>query len=215
MRIAFFEEIYGRYSQLDFTHSTDRSLGMAGIESRFAALFGKARHGILDDPKDRSYLHRSLLWRRADVTRSMTKINYPPNKRVFSWSWMAVMGPICFMDVPFCIVDWNTDLRSPFNECEDSSGTPGALRGFARDYSKQTGDQIFFDRDNDATLHGRVQCMILGTQGISSGYLMTHYALLVVATLEGSDIHERVGVAMFERDQKWTDSVYDQWICIM
>jgi len=146
MRIAFFEEIYQKYSELDFTHLTDRSLGMAGIESRFANLFGKARHGILDDIRERSYLRRSLLWRRANLTKEMVKINYPPNRQVLSWSWMAVTGSICFIDIRSGTVDWKPDLGSPF----DDYGTPKALRGDARDFYKQYNDRVFFDRGRES-----------------------------------------------------------------
>lgn len=203
MRIAFFEEIYEKYSQLDFTHYTDRSLGMAGIESRFTRLFGKAQYGILDDPTECSYLRRTLLWRRADLTKVMTKIDYPPNRRVLSWSWMALMGPICFMDIPFGAVNWTPNLGSPFNDCEDSDDTPGALRGDARDFFKQRNDRLFFDRHNDMPPQAQLKCMVLGTQDISSGCLLTHYGLLVATAGEGSDVYERVGVATFERGQDW------------
>jgi hypothetical protein len=203
MRIAFFEEIYEKYSQLEFTHLTDRSLGMAGIESRFAKLFGRAQYGILDHPKERSYLRRSLLWRRADETKAMIKIDYPPNRRVPSWSWMAVMGSISFMDVPFGAVDWTPDLESPFKDREGPCGAPGALGGDARDFSKQDHDLLFFDRDTDVLSYGQTRCLILGTQDIANNHLVKHYGLLVATTGKDNDIYERVGVVILERDQAW------------
>ena len=213
MRIAFFEEIFARYSQLDFTHPTDRPLGMAGIESRFTKIFGQARYGILDDPRERSYLRRSLLWRRADLTKEMTKIDYPLNSRVLSWSWMAVTGSICFMDIPFGAVDWKPDLDSPF----DNHGTPGALRGDARDFDKQETDRVFFDRSPDADwfTYSLLKCVVLGMQNVSNGCLLTHYGLLVAAAETGSDVYERVGVAAFERDQTWMDQQYVERIRVM
>jgi hypothetical protein len=204
MRIAFFEEIYEKYSQLDFTYLTDRSLGMAGIETRFTTLFGRAQHGILDHPKERSYLRRSLLWRRADLTKEMTKIDYPSHRRVLSWSWMAVTGSICFMNIPFGTVDWNLDLVSPFHECGDTGGgAPGALHGDARNFLRRHSDRLFFDRSTDGLLYGQLRCVVLGTQDISSDRLVTHYGLLVATAEGGSDVYERVGVAAFERDQTW------------
>jgi len=213
MRIAFFEEIYQNYSELDFTHLTDRSLGMAGIESRFAELFGRARHGILDDIRERSYLRRSLLWRRADLTKDMIKIDYPADRRVLSWSWMAVTGSICFMDVPFGAVDWQPDLGSPF----DDYGTPGALLGDARDFDKQENDRVFFDRspDDDWFSYSLLKCVVLGMQDRSNGSLLTHYGLLVAAAETGSDVYERVGVAAFERDQTWMDQELIQRIRVI
>ena len=213
MRIAFFEEIYEKYSQLDFTHITDRSLGMAGIESRFAKLFGKAKYGILDDANERSYLRRSLLWRRADKTPVMIRIDYPSNRQVPSWSWMAVVGSISFMDIPFGAVDWASDLGSPFEDCD--GGAPGALCGDATDFYKQQHDHLFFDRDTDALFYGHLKCLVLGTQDISSSHMVTHYGLLVAVAETGSDIYERVGVAAFERDQTWMDQEHIQRIRVI
>jgi hypothetical protein len=215
MRIAFFEEIYEKYSQLDFTHNTDRSLGMAGIESRFAKLFGRARYGILDDPSECSYLRRTLLWRRADPTKVMTKIDYPSNRRVLSWSWMAVMGPICFMDIPFGAVNWNVDIGSPFKDIKDPDSTPGALCGYARDFVIQRSDHLFFDRTTDEHSHGQLRCMVVGTQDTSNDCLMKHYVLLVTTVEEGSDIYERVGVGTFERDQAWMNQGHVRRIRVM
>lgn len=216
MRIAFFEEIYERYSRLDFTHYTDRSLGMAGIESQFAKLFGKAQHGILDHPKERSYLRRTLLWRRADLNRDMTKIDYSKNRRVLSWSWMAVTGAICFMDIPFGTVDWKPDLGSPFNNCGEFGDTPGALHGDARDFYKQYNDRVFFDRGRESEWIPFIElkCVILGMQDIS-GRLLTHYGLLVTAAEKGSNVYERVGVAAFERDRSWMDQEHIQRIRVI
>ncbi|KAG9188484.1 hypothetical protein G6011_02407 [Alternaria panax] len=199
MRIASFEEIYEKYSQLEFTHLTDRSLGMAGIESRFATLFGKA----------------NLLWRRADLTKVMTKIVYPPDRQVLSWSWMAVTGSICFMDIPSGSVDWTPDLVSPFDDSEDTCGTSGALRGDARQFSTQRDDRLFFDRVTDGLSYGQLLCLVLGTQDVWDGRLMTHYGLLVATAEEGSGVYERVGVATFERDHNWMDREHFQCISIV
>ena len=217
MRIAFFEEIYEKYSQLDFTHPTDRSLGMAGVESRFAKLFGRAQHGLLDQQKNRSYLCRTLLWRRADPNEDMTKIDYPPNMRVLSWSWMAVKGAICFMDIEFGAVDWEQDLGSPFNNYGGVGDAPGALYGHAIDFHKQDNDRVFFDRGREAEWIPSIElkCLILGICDTSDDRLVTHYGLLVTAAEKGSDVFERVGVAAFERDQIWMEQEYMQRICVM
>jgi hypothetical protein len=175
---------------------------MAGIESRLAKIFGHAQFGILYDPKDFSYLPRTLLWERADPNHILTKIDYPPNKQVPSWSWMAVMGSICFMDIPFGGVDWDRDFESPFNRPQN---TPQALFGNARDFTKQNDDRLIFDRHMDAPLHTHLKCMVLGTKTDSMGHTRTkkHYGILVVAREADDGSYERVGVATFERDSNW------------
>ncbi|KAI4953731.1 hypothetical protein J4E91_002579 [Alternaria rosae] len=120
------------------------------------------------------------------------------------------MGAICFMDIPFGAVDWKPDLGSPFKNCEDSDDTPGALHGDARDFSKQYNDRVYFDRGQEADWISFVQlkCLILGMQDISDGRLMTHYG-------KSSGVYERVGVAVFERDQTWMDQEHIQRIRVI
>lgn len=55
------------------------------------ALRSKIYHGIID-----WYLHRSLLWRRTTGTQEQKRIEYPSDRSIPSWSWMAYPGGISF-----------------------------------------------------------------------------------------------------------------------
>lgn len=221
MRIVFFEVIYKRYSELEFTHSTDISLGMAGIETRLARLFGNGRtehgngradYGIFYDPKEYSYLPRTLLWQHANFDNALTKINYPTDRPVPSWSWMAVMGPISFMDIPFAAVRWHRDFVSPFGDSRysDQNGTTHKsfqdLQGKARDFVAHIGDRTFFDRNADIPTYSILKCVVLGTNTETIGLRQKHYGLLVVPSRDNK--YERVGVATFEREQSWVEGPY-------
>jgi hypothetical protein len=213
MRILFFEEIYGKYSQLEFTEPQDRSVAMAGIETRLAhpdiPVFSNARYGILHDPKDFSYLPRTLLWRRSNPQIPLNKIDYPKDRQVPSWSWMAVMGPIRFVNVPFDAVEWYTDLESPFGEHDSSQQNIAtnkslwAVGGTARDFIADKADDIALDRTMAVLLPRGIKCLVLGTGVDQIGKLHKHYGLLVVNT--GADnLYERIGVATFTRHENWT-----------
>jgi hypothetical protein len=210
MRIVFFEEIYEKYSQLDFTHYTDRAVGMAGIETRLAKLFGLAQYGLLYDPNEFSYLPRTLLWQRADMKDVLKKINYPEDKRVPSWSWMAVMGRICFMGIPFAAVRWREDFEAPFGnlhghqDAGELGKPPQALQCNARDFSRKADDRLIFDQSEEALPNARLKCLVLGTDTNPVGRVEKHYGLLLAAT-GVTDSYERVGVATFERDKTWID----------
>lgn len=206
MRIVFFEEIYEKYSRLEFTHAIDRSVGMAGIETRLAKLFGDARYGILNDPKDFSYLPRTLLWKRADSNDLLTKITYPNDRLVPSWSWMAVMGPICFVDIPFNAVRWNSNFSAPFRQSDKednlSKRPPQVLEGTASNFVPQATDRIVYDCVEDMPAYAGLKCFILGTDSEAAGDMEKHYGLLILAVgKEG--MYERVGVAIFERGKDW------------
>ena len=84
---------------------------MCGLERRLAKVYNvRARYGILD----KAFLHRSLLWQAEDTEKPLRKINFKDDNKVPSWSWMAVMGPIKYMDAPFELMFWNLDFNSPF-----------------------------------------------------------------------------------------------------
>lgn len=120
LKIRFFEEIYEKYSQLNFTKEWDRSEGMAGLERRLVlALKTRGRYGVLHPTTGfDSFFGRSLLWQRDEAVAMLPRIKYVENKRapVPSWSWMAVMGPIKYVNVEFDTTDWKEDVKSPFTE---------------------------------------------------------------------------------------------------
>lgn len=206
VRILFFEEIYETYSRLDFTMERDRSVGMAGLETRLARVYNaRARYGLLDVFNHPSYLRRSLLWQRASKTEALRRIRYPEHRQVPTWSWMALMGPIAYVDIPFDVVVWSDDLESPFNEHlaserDDVANTRHrTIRGAARTFVQQPADEVVLDREpNDSGLV--LTCVVLGTQHQDGRD--RHYGI-VVSRIDGQKVYERIGVVTFERTQEW------------
>lgn len=114
------------YSRLAFTKPTDRSMGIIGIEQRLARTFKtEGDYGIFA-----LYLHRSLMWKREGSDK-LVPIEYPSDRTVPSWSWMAYSGPISYVEAPFDRVLWNkNDLVLPFeggrlrNSTQTRTGKP-------------------------------------------------------------------------------------------
>jgi hypothetical protein len=219
MRIEFFEEIYRRYSELKFTYEADRSLGMAGIERRLERVFNAtAWYGILNDPNDPSYLRRSLLWRSSspaknleaarELSSSIKAIEYPADRQVPTWSWMAVKGSIEYMPAPFGEMNWNLDLNLECSPSMASDGIQknrptGILNGAKVPIGKHTAD------DDTSLDHHRIVrpldlgCVIVGTEKNDvSTKLQKHYVLLI-APSESGDLYKRIGVATIYREPSW------------
>ncbi|KAI1408136.1 heterokaryon incompatibility protein-domain-containing protein [Hypoxylon sp. FL1857] len=208
MRIEFFQYIYSRYSTLEFSQETDRSVAMFGLERRLARVYGvRARYGILD----KTYLHRSLLWQIENKNKPLRKIDFGDDTKVPSWSWMAVMGPIKYMDAPFDLMKWNYDIKSPFGDPftdKDGVWTQPVLdfRVPARDVLQEVDPgRLIYDRpeDNDAiSVRDKLKCVIIGYEKMESDEDPSDwYTLLVSPTSDGlEDDYERIGVARMTAD---------------
>lgn len=211
MKILFFENIYEQYSKLEFTCDTDRSVGMAGLERRLVRTYKtRGGYGILHN-----FLSRSLLWQRED--KSLQRIPYADNRRVPSWSWMAVKGAIKYMNVPFDTVDWNEDkIQSPFRaELNGGPGIPsvqpvGDLVAVARDLVPGNGGELIFDRPEETESIQNLKCVIIGTERLDTPADSQKHYVLIVAPLhseEGNTDYERVGVAVVaKKDIKFEGS---------
>ncbi|EPE02632.1 heterokaryon incompatibility protein [Ophiostoma piceae UAMH 11346] len=193
MRIRFFQSIYSAYSKLQFSRITDRPVALAGIQSRLAQTFNsRAYYGLVG-----KHFYRSLLWQRADEVQELPCIDFPGDRRVPSWSWMAVDGEISYLDVPFGEVDWNTLINSPMlGSVDDSSSTPlirqvsdsvaygtsdaiisspsyGLVSTSVLDNSKPEMAYFFLDRPAQlppaADLRRTIRCVVVATSKLGRG----------------------------------------------
>ncbi|ROW10118.1 hypothetical protein VMCG_02144 [Cytospora schulzeri] len=124
-KIFLYQDLFSKYSRLEFTHGQDRPVAMAGIERRLVESFGvRGGFGILDDDDEMpGLLRRSLLWCRARTTPRLKKVNFEGAnslKQIVSppptWSWMAYEGAINYLKVVNGAVDWNTEgVHSPWS----------------------------------------------------------------------------------------------------
>jgi hypothetical protein len=209
LRIEIFQDLYERYSRLALSYPSDRPIAIRGLETRLANTFGTSGGvGIFD-----IYLHRSLLWQRADDTlKSITSFR---DVHVPSWSWMAYDGAICYLTVPFGGVAWSEDIISPFSKDgsrnsmmsgnrtgdEHIAISPLELEAPVWDLLDAEDGQRIMDepgRDFDQP----IQCVVLGqskTQPVVESQM--HWVLLVHSSkvINDAAVYERVGVGVLEK----------------
>lgn len=218
-----YQYLYTRYSHLQFSHSVDRPVAIAGLENRLIRdLNIRGGFGVLDDERH-GLLRRSLLWRRAEGQLSLTKIDFrlanelratvptPP-----SWSWMAYEGPIEYMDLPFNQVHWDErSIVSPWSNSPletwsyggDRSTVPLGLNVLARRFDDEKRVSMFQEEivmldDPQVTKLG-LECVILGRlDGLvrqDSRDEQIYFVILVSvdnlqSEIQGLIVYHRVGV---------------------
>lgn len=113
-KIQLYEDLYRKYTRLQFTCISDRPIAIAGLEKRLIRdLKVQGGFGVFDD--GRSLFQRSLLWQRGREIPTMTKIPSTSSLPVPSWSWMRYDGGIDFLDLPLGGVNWLEDaIKSPW-----------------------------------------------------------------------------------------------------
>ncbi|KAK4211029.1 hypothetical protein QBC37DRAFT_447106 [Rhypophila decipiens] len=135
MKIRFYETVYQEYSARDFSVHSDRAIALEGLESKILETDQSAgAYGIIQLPSSSSTstpngrtsggIHRSLMWQRdgPKMMRRITGDETPEAQKRMSivptWSWMKVMGPIRYFDIPMDTVDWSSEnaLSSPFKK---------------------------------------------------------------------------------------------------
>ena len=198
MKIMFFETLYEQYSKLGFTEKTDRSMGIVGLEKRLVSTYKtQGKYGILHD-----FLGRSLLWQRD--WSAMEQITYPDDRKVPSWSWMAVEGAMKHTDVPFDSVDWNEEIQSPFRSAVNGGGDSQILDlgAVARDLATAQEVEFILDRPGTTEETKNLKCVVIATERLDDpSDAQLHYVLLVAPkhTGKGCTEYERVGMAVLEK----------------
>ncbi|KAF4622802.1 hypothetical protein G7Y89_g14223 [Cudoniella acicularis] len=197
-----FQYLFEMYSKLALTKSTDRSVAISGLVSRLSsASRTKDRYGIFQH-----FLHRSILWQRSGDKR-MKPIEYPPDRKVPSWSWMAYEGEISYVDIPFGKVEWSDavkfgsklELQAPVREflhCTIEPQNEGCAilsEGGERGWLKFDGEDI--------TDIQRLKCIVVGKKYLEqeTAYSRDRYILVVAQKLEGGHrTYERVGAGSIQ-----------------
>lgn len=181
-KIVMYQDLYSRYSHLQFSHIYDRPIAIAGLEYRLIRdLKIRGGFGVLDEERH-GLLRRSLLWRRASSQSSLEKIDFSSGSRSLStlsrpptWSWMSYKGAIDYIHPEFDQVDWEIEeIVSPWSSSPlgtwsytgDSSREPLGLRVVARDFNAT--DMSRMSEDEIVVLDGphvskpELECVILG-----------------------------------------------------
>jgi hypothetical protein len=215
LKIRHFQDLYKKYSRLDFSYWHDRPFGIAGLEARLRKAYQMPiGYGIFDDGPDGGFFHRSLLWCLAEGEKPMTSITFErkPNTSVPSWSWMAYQGAIDYLEPAFQGVDWETrDIRPPWTGGGDGARAETNynydevdLQAMVRDYnlarrSRLDDAKLIYDSETNRSDRQSPQCVIVAKakQGRSES-VKKHYVLVVAAaggsTTGGYKIYTRIGV---------------------
>ena len=204
MKIEFFQYIYSKYSGLNFSpeYEEDRSVALLGLEKRMTRVYGvKGRYGILDG----EFLHRSLLWQRdTDKPEPLRKIDFKQSPEVPSWSWMAVMGQIRYMDAPFDWMEWNRDIETPLKRYSAEDIEIQDFEVLAYDANLEDDTRCIYDRKIEVGAPDNLKCVIIGWEKMEMGEDPTDYYVLLLTPTDakgGSTDHTRLGVARMTGDE--------------
>ncbi|KAH8704602.1 heterokaryon incompatibility protein-domain-containing protein [Phaeosphaeriaceae sp. PMI808] len=95
-----FKYTFTKYTKLSLTEKEDRQVAIAGLEARLERFYGTiSAYGIL-----KKFFHESLFWHRAG-DNGLVWIEKLKDRSVPSWSWMAYIGEIGYIDLPISISD--------------------------------------------------------------------------------------------------------------
>ncbi|KAF9882273.1 tol-like protein [Colletotrichum karsti] len=214
IKIRYFQDLYRRYSQLEFTHIQDRPIAIAGLENRLRkAYWTKGGFGIFDDGPGHGLFHRSLLWQRGEEETSLKPIDFTssPESAAPTWSWMAHEGGIDYLDPPFQQMEWEqNEIEPPWSVTGGGSDgyNPSHLKVVVRPFDvagapgRKTGDiRFIYDNPNRRATSDRQgpMCVVIAKekQDKPAGE-KRHYVLVVLsipgATEQGQKLFTRLGV---------------------
>ena len=200
-RIRLYEEVYKQYSRLAFTFTVDRAIAISGLEKRLIRTFSTVGgYGIFAE-----YLNRSLLWQRSGLD-FMEPIHYPLSKTVPSWSWMAYVGAITYVDIPLGKAQWfPRNITPPFRTGGDFPERE--LLALAKDLRLQPDEQgsnsVIFDTHDmhDST---ELKCIVVARDRISDAQEVQRYYVLVITPKisEGTErTYRRVGAGFVKENE--------------
>ncbi|EQB52770.1 hypothetical protein CGLO_07576 [Colletotrichum gloeosporioides Cg-14] len=207
-RIRLVQYLYQVYSGLSLTKSHDRSKAILGLQKRLGSTFkSKAMYGVIS-----KYFERTCLW-QADVPGSLSQIHYESSQTVPSWSWMAVMGRIRYMDIPFGEVTWTGDLENPFKPGFDDTEWNGRLVAKAKRLAIDDGE--FEERCKvDLSLYKfeprSWKCVVVGESKVANeDGDKNQYVLLIRkrSSVVATPVYERVGVGILLQTQVGLGSI--------
>ncbi|KAI1124586.1 hypothetical protein F5Y10DRAFT_280061 [Nemania abortiva] len=199
-RIQLIQYLYTTFSKLQVTKQTDRSVAILGLQERIGrTLETRVDYGIVE-----RYLHRSMLW-CAGIAGTLSPIQYPVDRPVPSWSWMAYSGEIGYLEIPFGKVEWTSDLESPFTGSFETSFRERGIVVVARKVPIQAPD-FFSDMTLDTEVKddfkgGKWLYITLGKHTTANRLGEIRHYVLLIRPAPDEDNHgtyQRAGVGVLD-----------------
>ncbi|KAM0237420.1 hypothetical protein ACHAP5_009050 [Fusarium lateritium] len=216
-RVMLVQALYQQYSKRLFWDAQDRPIAIAGLEKKLTSEFDThGGYGVFE-----AFLERGLLWKRPGGSSFLKPINFPKERNVPTWSWMAYDGLITYVEVDFDKVNWNREVSSPFAtqsaaygkwhwEADGTNKPPilGLLRvrGLNLTQSKDTlFETITFDV-SDAYQPAELRCVVLGKaklDGFLGPVVLNCYVVIVESSTDNTlrGVFTRVGAGVLKEDQ--------------
>ncbi|KAF5587257.1 serine threonine kinase [Fusarium pseudoanthophilum] len=200
-RITLFQNLYEKYSRLNFSYNSDRPVAILGLEKHLSTVLQtRGEFGVFEQ-----YLARSLLWSRTEDI-FLKRITFQDDHRVPSWSWMTYEGPITYANIPFDKVEWSTDCLLQSGEGTGTDSNRTVLKAVAREVKLDKldmQDRVKLDEGSGfepSSLRG----IVLGKDKKRESRAQVHYVLLVTLSEDEpqqAEVYVRVGVAwLFEHN---------------
>ncbi|EXL75366.1 serine/threonine protein kinase [Fusarium oxysporum f. sp. conglutinans race 2 54008] len=194
-RITLFQNLYEKYSRLNFSYTSDRPVAILGLEKHLSyVLQTRGEFGVFEQ-----YLARSLLWSRPENIL-LNSITFQDDYHVPSWSWMAHEGPITYANIPFDEVEWSTDCLLRSGEETGTNSKRTVLKAVARDLKLDKldmHDRVKLDEGSGFEL-SNLRGVVLGKDKKRESRVQVYYVLLVTLSedeAEQAKVYVRVGVA--------------------
>ncbi|EXK29255.1 serine/threonine protein kinase [Fusarium oxysporum f. sp. melonis 26406] len=194
-RITLFQNLYEKYSRLNFSYTSDRPVAILGLEKHLSSVLQtRGEFGVFEQ-----YLARSLLWSRPENI-FLNSITFQDDYHVPSWSWMAYEGPITYANIPFDEVEWSTDCLLRSGEETGTNSKRTVLKAVARDLKLDKldmHDRVKLDEGSGFEL-SNLRGVVLGKDKKRESRVQVYYVLLVSLSedeAEQAKVYVRVGVA--------------------
>lgn len=212
-RISLWEGLYSDYCRLKFSESTDKPLAISGLEQRLSRQFADVTAaGVFGRSKG-----RCLLWLRADDVPSLHPIQFgnanPGAWNPPSWSFMACMGGITYLEIPGGARWEHLDLtlKGDADTLWLYAKQRPIFNAYAYDFEKRAEQDsdtwlLVYD-DPNLGVHGD-KCVVVGTIGDRLQYVLVVRKAVKVAGETAGDPYERVGAGYLPKDWIHREKIY-------
>jgi hypothetical protein len=206
-----FTHLFEEYSRLAFSKDQDKHLAISGLEQRLTEAFNVPNGaGVFQ-----KWQHRCLLWVRADGVDELTRIDFTnvrkgkdssnstaqiKPKMPPSWSWMAYVGGINYLNPPGGQMNWNHLLDMRLTGSPNTSWIYAKedlqLKAEVQDFKVKPDvklnetDLVYDDPKDDLRTSESRACE---GKCIRIGSIDTSVYILVVRSKPGKAAYERIG----------------------